>query len=650
MKLNNSKKQFISSLGSCILASFLAFTSVHYLSFFKNLENIAEDIRIAAFSPKQEQSKEIVIVAINEATLEQFQYRSPIDREFIAKLLKTLDKKGAKIIGLDILLDQPTEQSKDLLLKKTIGEIQKPLFISYSVSPEIVNENQLEYMNEFVPQRYRATANMASDPFDGSIRWIYPGEKSANEPMGFARKALELLQIETPNKLTKIAWRPKPNHETSPFPIYPANTIQVLPDAWFKDKIVLIGAVLSITDRHKTPLAVVGNSTDEAMMPGILIHAHSISQLLNHQPEPGISIESSILITFLGGILGMLISFLKKGLIFNVVMGMFIVVLWWVGSMLGYQYGMPLVPLLAPTLSLGLSIWMMDILIGKAERKQRQFVQGAFSRYVSPEVVRQLVATPEALSISGKKTEVSFIFTDIAGFTTLSEKLSSESLSNVLNEYLDGACQIILKHGGTIDKFIGDAIMCLFNAPIEQNDHAMRAVTCAKELDYFAEAFRKEQNLKGIPIGITRIGVHTGLATVGNFGSNTRMDYTALGDTVNTAARTEGVNKYFGTRICCTQSTVSLVPDLLFRKIGDVVLKGKYESVGLFTPVLDEELNNGLFKEYLNVYQHIEKCLDHALVDLEKAMGSYPNDSLFHFYLERLNSGIQGTKIVMEDK
>jgi len=311
---------------------------------------------------------------------------------------------------------------------------------------------------------------------------------------------------------------------------------------------------------------------------------------------------------------------------------------------------MPLVPLLAPTLSLGLSIWMMDILIGKAERKQRQFVQGAFSRYVSPEVVRQLVATPEALSISGKKTEVSFIFTDIAGFTTLSEKLSSESLSNVLNEYLDGACQIILKHGGTIDKFIGDAIMCLFNAPIEQNDHAMRAVTCAKELDHFAEAFRKEQNLKGIPIGITRIGVHTGLATVGNFGSNTRMDYTALGDTVNTAARTEGVNKYFGTRICCTQSTVSLVPDLLFRKIGDVVLKGKYESVGLFTPVLDEELNNGLFKEYLNVYQHIEECQDHALLDLEKAMGNYPNDSLFHFYLDRLNSGIQGTKIVMEDK
>jgi CHASE2 domain-containing sensor protein len=114
MKLNNSKKQLITSFGSCILATFLAFVSVHYLSFFKNLENIAEDIRIAAFSPSQEQSKDIVIVAINEATLEQFQYRSPLDREFIAKLLQTLEKKGAKVIGLDILLDQPTEQSKDL--------------------------------------------------------------------------------------------------------------------------------------------------------------------------------------------------------------------------------------------------------------------------------------------------------------------------------------------------------------------------------------------------------------------------------------------------------------------------------------------------------------------------------------------------------
>jgi class 3 adenylate cyclase len=438
--------------------------------------------------------------------------------------------------------------------------------------------------------------------------------------------------------------------ETPPFPIYPANTLGVLPDIWFKDKIVLIGAVLSITDRHKTPLSVVHGEGDDGMMPGVLIHAHSIAQLLENRSEPGISPYAKLVIIFLAGLLGILIGFLKKGIIFNVTMGVVLVAGWWVGSMLGYQYGFPLVPLLAPTISLGLSIWMMDILIGKAERKQRQFVQGAFSRYVSPEVVKQLVANPEALSISGKRTELSFIFTDIAGFTTLSEKLSSEALSAVLNEYLDGACQIVLRYEGTVDKFIGDAIMCIFNAPIAQADHPERAVKCAIELDHYAEEFRKRQNALDIPIGITRIGVHTGIATIGNFGSQTRMDFTALGDTVNTAARTEGVNKYFGTRICCTQDTVSKITHLSFRKIGDVVLKGKIESVGLYTPVLEEELNNGLYQDYLKTYDAITNAESGVLELVEQMCQKYPQDSLFQFHVNRIRSGVISPLIVMEDK
>ncbi|NBS94299.1 MAG: adenylate/guanylate cyclase domain-containing protein, partial [Betaproteobacteria bacterium] len=196
------------------------------------------------------------------------------------------------------------------------------------------------------------------------------------------------------------------------------------------------------------------------------------------------------------------------------------------------------------TLGLALSLWMMDTLIGGAERKQRQFVQGAFSRYVSPDVVNQLVENPEALAVKGDRRELSFIFTDVAGFTTLSEGLSAEKLSETLNAYLDGACQIILESKGTIDKFIGDAIMTIFNAPIPQDDHAERAVRCALAIDAYAEDFRKRYNAEGIPIGVTRIGIHSGPAVIGNFGSQQRMDFTALGDTVNTAARTEGVNKY----------------------------------------------------------------------------------------------------------
>jgi hypothetical protein len=175
-------------------------------------------------------------------------------------------------------------------------------------------------------------------------------------------------------------------------------------------------------------------------------------------------------------------------------------------------------------------------------------------------------------------------------------------------------------------------------------------VKCAIELDHYAEEFRKRQNALDIPIGITRIGVHTGIATIGNFGSQTRMDFTALGDTVNTAARTEGVNKYFGTRICCTQDTVSKITHLSFRKIGDVVLKGKIESVGLYTPVLEEELNNGLYQDYLKTYDAITNAESGVLELVEQMCQKYPQDSLFQFHVNRIRSGVISPLIVMEDK
>ena len=133
MKLSNSHKQIITAIGATIFALVLAYITVHYLSFLRNLENIATDIRVAAFQPNQPQSKEVVVVAINEATVTQFQYRSPIDREFLSKTLKTLEKKGAKAIGLDVIIDQPTEIFKDNLLKKTVDELKTPLFITLSL-------------------------------------------------------------------------------------------------------------------------------------------------------------------------------------------------------------------------------------------------------------------------------------------------------------------------------------------------------------------------------------------------------------------------------------------------------------------------------------------------------------------------------------
>jgi class 3 adenylate cyclase/CHASE2 domain-containing sensor protein len=642
-------KELGTALGVALLATVLAVAATKYLTFLSSLENIAADIRVSALQPPAPQSKDVVIAAITEETLAQFQYRSPVDRAFLANLLKTLEKKGAKAIGVDVLLDQPTEEVKDELLKKTIREINTPLFFSYSNTPTVVNQDQLAYMNDFVPEDKRGGANLVTDPFDGTVRWTFAGETNPGMPLGFPRKVAQLVGIDTPKRNQEIAWRAQPDAETPAFPIYPSHALAVMPDDWVKGKIVLVGGILSITDRHRTPGAVVFDD-DRGMMPGIIVQAHGVSQLLEGREHPRLGFQWAISLTLAFALIGMAIGLLKKGIAFNVVVGIVLIAGWWVGSMLGFTYGVPLVPLVGPTLSLALSLWMMDTVIGGAERKQRQFVQGAFSRYVSPDVVNQLVDNPEALTVKGDRREVSFIFTDVAGFTTLSEGLTAEKLSETLNAYLDGACQIILDKKGTIDKFIGDAIMTIFNAPIPLEDHCERAVRCALEIDQYAEDFRKQYNANGIPIGVTRIGIHCGPAVVGNFGSHQRMDFTALGDTVNTAARCEGVNKYFGTRICATQPIVDQCKTVKFRPIGDVVLKGKTEAVTLYNPVTDEFAASPAYTDYMDTYALL-KGEDPKGSDAVRALKQkYPDDPLIDFHLDRVESGLCTARVVMEDK
>jgi len=386
------------------------------------------------------------------------------------------------------------------------------------------------------------------------------------------------------------------------------------------------------------------------MMPGVIVQAHGISQLLEGRQHPRLGPAVTVAVILEFALLGMVIALRKRGLAFNLMACLTIIPLWWIGGMLGFRYGAPLVPLLAPTISFLLSIWITDNLVGGAERKQREFVQRAFSRYVSQAVVNQLIDNPEALSIKGERREATFIFTDIAGFTTLSESLDSDALAQVLNAYLDGACQIILKHEGTIDKFIGDAVMALFNAPIAQADHVERAVRCALELDAYYEDFRARQIAAGIPFGVTRIGVHTGAAVVGNFGSTQRMEFTALGDTVNTASRTEGASKYFGTRLCCTESVVRQCPGIAYRPIAEAVLKGKTERIALFTPVDDDSAKSDLHRDYCDAYARLKSGQPDAAARFAQLHQTHPDDPLVRFHHQRLQAGQRGIDVVMDDK
>lgn len=654
--MSKAQKQAVSALLIAIFAAVMAVCAVRYLAPLTNLENKVADIRVAAMQRPMPASDDVVVVAVNEETLAAFPYRSPVDRGFLADLITQLSAKGAKVIGVDIIVDQPTEPEKDAQLKQVLDTISTPLFMSYTSAPNVVNEEQLAYLNAYVRPDQRAEANLLSDPFDGLVRRINPGgemEKGKlvdtdRHPAGFVRKAVTLFGGKAPLSAAEIAWRPRPDAESLPFPSFPAHFVSVLPDEFFRGKIVLIGATLSITDRHRTPLSIIDDG-DQGNMPGVFIQAHGISQVLEKRAPPRMAFGAIIALTALFAALGVAVSLFKRGIMFNVGVGVVLLASYWVGAVIGFGYGLPMVPLIGPTIAFALSIWMMDVFIGRAERKQREFVQGTFSRYVSPAVVDQLVKDPSAVAISGERQEATFIFTDIAGFTTTSEQMGAEDLSDVLNEYLDGACEIILKYEGTIDKFIGDAIMAIFNAPIRQADHAERAVRCALELDAYAEAFREERNSRNIPIGVTRIGVHTGQAVIGNFGSQSRMDFTALGDTVNTAARTEGVNKYFGTRICCTADVVERCAGLPFRQIGDIVLKGKTTPTALYSPVANTD-DPDLIQQYAAAYQLLtaeDRAAKPAFLALSKA---FPTDPIVQFHIDRIEQKIISARVIMDDK
>ncbi|HEY6256260.1 MAG TPA: adenylate/guanylate cyclase domain-containing protein [Xanthobacteraceae bacterium] len=218
------------------------------------------------------------------------------------------------------------------------------------------------------------------------------------------------------------------------------------------------------------------------------------------------------------------------------------------------------------------------------EREARA-LKRAFSQYLAPALVDQVVRNLGHLRMGGEAREISCLFTDLDGFTDFVEHARTDELVAILNAYLDALCSIAMDHGGTVVKLIGDAVHVIFNAPVDQTDHAARAVACARAMDAFAVQFSGEQRGKHIPFGSTRIGVNTGYAIVGNFGGNRRFDYSAYGDTINTAARLENANKILGTRICISRSTVAQCSAGGFRPIGSLVLKGKTEPVDVYEPI-----------------------------------------------------------------
>ena len=359
--------------------------------------------------------------------------------------------------------------------------------------------------------------------------------------------------------------------------------------------------------------------------PGCGVHITALDNLLQGDFIADLSLGVNLLILFIFSVLGV-ISFRKMYKTLVIFVPSVIVSLLALVSF-GYIWGYN-IPFVAPLMTFVEAYSITFLVSYNTEYKQKRFIRDTFKQYLSPVVIDQLIEQPERVKLGGELRTLSIFFSDIEGFTTISESLNPQQLTEFLNEYLTAMTDIILANGGTIDKYEGDAIIAFWNAPLDQENHALRAIESAVQCqNVLSEMDERLQQITGKPVRM-RIGLNTGNAVVGNMGSSKRFDYTMIGDSVNLAARLEGLNKQFGTYSMCTEKTMLEAKQsgsaLCFRELAKVVVVGKKEAIRVFEPMDSsiflqnkemfavfnaalEEFYNGNSSESLKLFESIEK-------------------------------------------
>jgi adenylate cyclase len=277
------------------------------------------------------------------------------------------------------------------------------------------------------------------------------------------------------------------------------------------------------------------------------------------------------------------------------------------------------------------------------EEKEKRRVRGAFQQYLSSEVIRRLLENPDL--VKPRKTEITVMFSDVRGFTTISEKLDAQELAALLNEYLTEMTRIVFRHNGTLDKYIGDAVMAFWGAPFEDPDHATEGCHAALEMIARLKEMQKKWKSEGRPVLDIGVGLCTGVASVGNMGSALRYGYTALGDSVNLSSRLEGLNKEYATHILLSDTTYAAVEDpfLIFRELDLIRVKGKLQPVTLYelvaargtpegdAPDIEERLE--FFAQGRACYR--ERRWQDAQIVFEKLLERWPEDGPARMYQNR---------------
>lgn len=434
-------------------------------------------------------------------------------------------------------------------------------------------------------------------------------------------------------------------HYSPPVPSRYIPAWQVLegkvPPALLKNHILLVGtSAHGLMDLRFSPVA--------GAIPGVEMHAQLLEQILSGSSlsRPGWARSAEVLTIVLAGMLLGFIT-LSAGGMGSLLALLSMLALLAGGAWQAYSSGQVLLDPLLPGMALLLTFLVAAVSRHIVVEQHQRWVRLAFARYVSPNLLNYLIEHPDALVLSARRTQCSFIFTDLAGFTSLMEKLDPGQAAQRLNTYLDSMIAIAFKHEGTLDRIVGDAVAIMFSAPVTQADHQQRALACALDMHAFAARYLAELNAQGLEFCATRIGVHSGEVVVGNFGGAALFDYRALGDPVNTASRLEHANKQLGTLICVSEATLAGCAHIPARPIGRLRASGKSQELTIFEPAIEAPANDAAYRA---AYALMREHAAGALAAFEQLATEYPDDPLVRLHVQRLRQGQQGDLIVLDEK
>lgn len=569
----------------------------------------------------------VCVVAIDDASYKVIG-RDPTlawPRALHADLILTLAREGARAVAFDVLfLEAGADPDADSALEGALREGGNVILGASVVTTDdpLFKETQLQ--EPYEPFAAAAAGvgfvGLPTEP-DGVIRYAFPARE---DKPGLALAAYERATGDTSQRTASARWLDYygPARSIKTISIYQAlDPKQFLPPGFFKDKIVFIGASMDAEpglvakDSFLTPYRPGGDATF-----GVEIHASLAANLVERRRIALLDpwLEGAIL--FLLPLAASLIFMALRPLGGGAALVALLVVPWTLGyfafSLLGLWVPVVIPSAIQLPLSYGLSVlWYYLTTV-----RDREKIKRAFGLYLSPEMIRRIAADPDAVNLGGQEIVGTALFTDIKGFTTIAETMSAENTAAMLNAYFSDATKHVFDAGGTLIKFIGDAVFAIWGAPIRREDHATQACLAALAL---ARAQEAEGAESGPLISLaTRIGVHTGSMLVGNLGSAQRFDYTAIGDAVNLASRIEGLNKAFGTRALASGETI-LATDGRFvtRSLGLVRVVGRHEPVALHELIATRDQAGRADTAVLDAFASAKRDLDAG--DFAQAAGGF---------------------------